>query len=139
MDPTTAGIPVYDNMILDALGVQCCHDNMSSVWSEVHVLYTVFAEGNPNTVHVDLEILGRDRQEVFDLQETNSYPDISSSLVPRRGLGTRLGAPTLPAAHAAQAGGWDKVSKSRDQRAHFTPSLVKECDFSDQQRSDLAQ
>ena len=36
-------------------------------------------------------------------------------------------------------GGWDKVSKSRDQRAHFTPSLVKECDFSDQQRSDLAQ
>ena len=28
-------------------------------------------------------------------------------------------------------GGWDKVSKSRDQRAHFTPSLVKECDFSD--------
>ena len=36
-------------------------------------------------------------------------------------------------------GGWDKVSKSRDRRAHFTPSLVKECDFSDQQRSDLAQ
>ena len=22
-------------------------------------------------------------------------------------------------------GGWDKVSKSRDRRAHFTPSLVK--------------
>ena len=35
--------------------------------------------------------------------------------------------------------GWDKVSKSRDRRAHFTPSLVKECDFSDQQQSDLAQ
>ena len=36
-------------------------------------------------------------------------------------------------------GGWDKVSKSHDRRALFTPSLVKECDFSDQKRSDLAQ
>ena len=36
-------------------------------------------------------------------------------------------------------GGGDKVSKSRDRRAHFTPSLVKEYDFGDQQRSDLAQ
>ena len=26
-------------------------------------------------------------------------------------------------------GGWDKVSKSRDRRAHFTPSLVKNVIF----------
>ena len=69
-----------------------------------------------------------------------SHEELDSIVTPRAHARSGVKQSVLSVGRGGGGGGGGvKVSKSHDRRAHFTPSLVKECDFSDQQRSDLAQ